>query len=421
MQTDHRGGELYFDAVPLARLAAEFGTPLYVYSAGRIQSNFARLSQAFQLPRANPSVSIHYSVKANSNASLLRLLRDLGAGFDVVSGGELFRVLRAGAQPAMIVFAGVGKTEAEIEQGLRAGIGWFNVESADELETLDAAAGRLGRIAVVALRLNPGVEPDTHHHIRTSGVGSKFGLPVDEALSLCRAHPRYAHIQMRGVHIHIGSQLPGPEPVIEALETAHEVMHKARAGGAPMDTLDLGGGFPVAYREGERAPDFADFAAPINDWLLRHSPPIAHVMLEPGRSMVADAGVLLTSVQAVKQAAGRQLVIVDAGMNTLLRPALYDAYHRVVPLHPTDHSALSTDIAGPICESADFLARDRSLPPLRRGDRLAILDVGAYGFSMASHYNSHPLPAEVLVEGETYRLVRRREAYEDMVKLEENR
>lgn len=418
MHTDYRGGELYCEVVPLARLATEFGTPLYVYSAGRIQSNFARLAQAFQLPGANPSVSIHYSVKANSNASLLRLLRDLGAGFDVVSGGELFRVLRAGAQPAMVVFAGVGKTEAEIEQGLRAGIGWFNVESVDELDTLNAAAGRLGKTAVVALRLNPGVEPDTHHHIRTSGAESKFGLPVDEALKLCREHPRFAHVQIRGLHIHIGSQLPGPGPVIQALGTAHEVMHGARAAGAPMDALDLGGGFPVAYREGERAPAFADFAGPINDWLLRHSPPIAHVMLEPGRSIVADAGVLLTSVQAVKQASGRQLAIVDAGMNTLLRPALYDAYHRVLPITASDVRRLPTDVAGPICESADFLARARSLPPLRRGDQLAILDAGAYGFSMASHYNSHPLPAEVLVEGESYRVIRRRETYGDLVKNE---
>jgi diaminopimelate decarboxylase len=396
--------------VPLSRLAGEFGTPLYVYSAASIRENYRRLAAAF----APLHPLICFAVKANFNLALLRLLRAEGAGFDIVSGGELYRALRAGAAPQSIVFAGVGKTEAELAEGLAAGIGWFNVESADELARLNRLAAARGQHARVALRLNPDVSPDTHRHIQTGGARNKFGLPLAEALALARqASQAYPAIDLRGAHIHIGSQVPGPAATLAALEVALDFAAQVEG----VDTLDLGGGFPVAYREDAPFPGIEAFAAPIVERLLPLARPM-HIHLEPGRYLVAEAGALLTTVQAVKQVAGRRTLVVDAGMQTLLRPALYDAYHRVLPLTsaaPASGEPLETDVVGPICESADVLARDRWLPALAPGDRLAILDVGAYGFSMASQYNSHPRPAEVLVDREAVRLVRRRETYEDLV------
>jgi diaminopimelate decarboxylase len=323
----------------------------------------------------------------------------------------LYCALRASADPAQIVFAGVGKTDAELEHALEAGVGWINVESADELERLNTLAARRGSHATVALRLNPGVEPDTHHHIRTGGLGSKFGLPVGEALALAQRAAEFPAVRLRGAHIHIGSQVPDPAPSLRAIEVALAFMADVPG----LDTLDLGGGFPVPYREADHFPELETFAAPI---VARLRPLVGrlHFHLEPGRRLVADAGALVATVQAVKDVAGRRTLVVDAGMNTLLRPALYDAYHRVAPLHrPADHAALATDVVGPICESADVLARDRTLPPLRAGQRLALLDAGAYGYSMASNYNAQPRPAEVLVEDGTARLIRRRETYADLV------
>ncbi|MEP7356287.1 MAG: diaminopimelate decarboxylase, partial [Anaerolineales bacterium] len=336
-------------------------------------------------------------------------------GFDIVSGGELYRVLRAGAAPQRIVFAGVGKTEAEQAAGLEAGVGWFNVESGDELARLNALAAARGQRARVALRLNPDVTPDTHHHIQTGGARNKFGLAPAEALALAeRAGREYAAIELRGVHIHIGSQVPNSGSTLEALEVA--LRFAAQVPG--IDTLDLGGGFPVAYRETDQYASIEEFAAPIVERLR----PLAgrwHFHLEPGRYLAANAGALLATVQAVKDISGRRTLVVDAGMQTLLRPALYDAYHRVTALaEQAELERVTQDVVGPICESADVLARERALPPLAPGERLAILDTGAYGFSMASQYNSQPRPAEVLVDGGAVRLVRRRETYEMMMRDE---
>ncbi len=400
---------LHCDAVPLAELAAQYGTPLYVYSATAVRENYRRLAAAFAAlhPR------ICYAVKANGNLALLRLLKEAGAGFDIVSGGELFRALRAGADPASLVFAGVGKTDAELTAALAANIGWFNVESADEAARLNALAGAAGKRATVALRLNPGVDPDTHHHIRTGGSGSKFGLPVPEALALAGRWGDYPALDLRGAHIHIGSQVPVATPTLAALEVALAFVEAVPS----IDTLDLGGGFPVPYRESDHYAPIEDFAAPI----VARLQPLAgrlHVHLEPGRYLVANTGALLATVQAVKEVAGRRTLILDAGMQTLLRPALYEAYHRALAFEEGAET-VATDLAGPICESADVLARDRALPRLRPGDQLALLEAGAYGFSMASHYNAHPLPAEVLVDGAAHTLIRRRESYADLIAAEE--
>ena len=400
--------QLRCDDVPLAELSEAYGTPLYVYSAAAVRGNYQRLAAAF----APLQPQICYAVKANGSLALLRLLREAGAGFDIVSGGELDRALRAGADPATLVFAGVGKTDAELREALAARIGWFNVESADELARLNALAAAAGARVRVALRLNPGVDPDTHHHIRTGGLHSKFGLPVAEALGLVARWGDFPALDLRGAHIHIGSQVPDATPTLAAVEVALRFIEQAPS----IDTLDLGGGFPVPYREGDDYAPVEAFAAPLVE-RLRPLVGRLHFHLEPGRYLVADAGALLATVQAVKDVAGRRTLIVDAGMQTLLRPALYEAHHRVAPL-TAGGDPVPTDVAGPICESADYLAHDRALPPLRPGDRLALLEAGAYGFSMASHYNAHPLPAEVLVEGTSHRLIRRRETYADLARAE---
>lgn len=413
----YQANELTCEAVPLARLAHEFGTPLYVYSANALRANYHRLAAAFA--PLNPLTC--YAVKANFNLALLRILKDEGAGFDIVSGGELHRVLAIGADPARLVFAGVGKTDAELAAGLKANIGWFNVESADELARLNALASATGRTARIALRLNPNVDPHTHHHIATGGGHSKFGLPVDEALALVRRAADYPAVRFRGVHIHIGSQIPDPASTLQAIEIALDFIRHAPTKSVDFDTLDIGGGFPVAYRDTDVYPSLEDFAAPI---VGRLAPLVGqfHFHLEPGRFLVANTGALLASVQAIKTMAGRRTIVVDAGMHTLLRPALYDAYHRVLPLRQppavTRIGQRSADVVGPICESADVLARDRDLPELKPGDGLALMDAGAYGFSMASNYNAQPRPAEVLVDGDTVQVIRQRETLDDLLRLE---
>lgn len=400
--------QLLAESVPLAELAQAYGTPLYVYSAARLRHNYARIEAAFAPLRP----LICYAVKANSNLAILKLLQAEGAGFDIVSGGELFRALKIGAQARHIVFAGVGKTEAEIEQALRAGVGWINLESDGELRRVGAVAGRLGLTAQVAIRLRPDVEADTHHHISTGSVTSKFGVPVAQALEMVRA--QVPNVAIKGAHIHIGSQLGSPQATLQALEAMLDFVEAARQLGNEITTLDLGGGFPVAYREDEALPSIEAFASLIVERLADWP---GDVHLEPGRSIVADAAALLCQVQYEKvDPSGRRIVITDAGMQTLIRPALYEAYHRTWPVAQKLDTPLSpADVAGPICESADFLARNRLLPTFQSGDLLALLDAGAYGFSMASNYNSHPLPAEVLVDGDSHRLIRQRQTYEDLV------
>jgi diaminopimelate decarboxylase len=400
--------QLYCEDVPLATLAQTYGTPLYVYSANRLRENYQRIAAAF----APLKPVVCYAVKANSNLALMKLLMAEGAGFDIVSGGELYRALKIGADPAHIVFAGVGKTESEIEQALLAKVGWINLESEGELRRVGDVAGRLGITARVAIRLRPDVEADTHHHISTGSAASKFGVPVAQALEMVQA--QVPNVEIKGAHIHIGSQLGSPQATLQALEAMLGFVEAANALGTDITTLDLGGGFPVAYRDDENLPSVESFAALI---VARLKGWWGDVHLEPGRSIVADAAALVTTVQYEKvDPQGRRIIIADAGMQTLIRPALYEAHHRTWPVTQKVDTPLSrADVAGPICESADFLARNRQLPNFQSGELLALLDAGAYGFSMASNYNSHPLPAEVLVEGESHRLIRKRQTYDDLL------
>ncbi len=404
---------LHCDSVALTTLAEKFGTPLYVYSANRLRENYRRLVNA--VAKIKPTIC--YSVKANSNLSLLKILKDEGASFDIVSGGELFRVLKINADAERIVFAGVGKTESEIDFALQSKVGWINVESEDELIRVNERARRLDTSAVIAIRLRPDVDAATHHHISTGHTMSKFGVPVSLALEMTRM--KLSNVKIRGAHIHIGSQLGNPQATLKAIEVALDFVARANQAGAEIEALDVGGGFPVPYRADDPKPDIESFAAPIVDRLSQS--PIKNFHLEPGRFIIADTAALITTVQYVKD----RIAIVDAGMQTLIRPALYEAYHQVLPvetLHVTSMpvetlhvTSLQMDIAGPICESSDFLARDRELPNLKSGDLLAFTHAGAYGFSMASNYNSHPLPAEVLVENDSCRVIRKRQAYNDLI------
>ncbi len=399
----YRGGALYCEDANLAELAQEFGTPLYIYSQARILHNVHQLQAAFA--PANPLLC--FSVKANNNRALLSLLHAQGLGFDVVSGGELHCALRAGAPAHNIAFAGVGKTDAELQQALQARIGWLNVETAEELERLEQLAASAGVRQQVVLRLNPAIDADTQHQIATGGANAKFGLLVEEARALA-ARP-WAHLDLCGVHLHIGSQLRSPAATLAALDVALEFMHTT----LPSATvLDLGGGFPVAYHFGEAVPDISVFAAPILHRLASHARPL-RLLLEPGRCLLADASTLLVTVLAVRHRSAARTVIVDGGMNTLARPAIYGAHHELLPLRHAP-AAGPADIAGPICESTDVLARQRSLPALQRGDLLAICTTGAYGYSMASQYNAQPRPAEVLVTGTNARIIRRRETFADL-------
>ena len=401
-----RKEQAYCQDVRLADLAARFGTPLYVYSRQQLQANYRQVREAFDPLGAQ----VRYSVKANSNGALLRLLREWAAGFDVVSGGELYRSLRAGADPRTIVFAGVGKTEAELRFAVTTGVGWINVEAREELAALEAIAAEVGARPQVALRLNPALDADTHRHIATGGYRSKFGVDLDEAERLLAGAARFAHLDLAGLHVHVGSQLASPDATVVAVGKALVLIDRCR-----LRMLDVGGGFPVDYRSGAGSPPdpsaFAQALAP----LLRDRR--LELLIEPGRSIVADAGLLLARVLNVKSRAGRQIVVVDAGMTDLIRPALYEAYHPIVPLAARGDS-IPSDVVGPVCESADAFATDRPLPPLQPGDLLAITHAGAYGYVMASNYNSRPRSAEVLIDGASATLIRRRETFDDLVATE---
>ena len=407
----YRDRSLYCEDVPLADLARKTGTPCYVYSGSTILENFRAYDRAFG---ATPH-TVCYAVKANSNLSLLRMLAQAGSGFDIVSGGELFRVLRAGGDPAKVVFSGVGKTAEEITAALKAGIHSFNCESEPEIALIDALAHRAGVQARVALRVNPDVEAKTHAYISTGRLTHKFGVDIGEAEAIYDRARKHSNLLLEGVSCHIGSQILDTAPVFEAVDRVLGLIDRLRQMRLPIQTADLGGGLGVAYKPEDVTPAICQFvkmlAAKVEGRGLK-------VMIEPGRSIVGGAGILLTRVLYRKKSGDKEFVIVDAAMNDLIRPSLYSAHHEIIAVRQGGESTLIADIVGPVCETGDFLARGRSMPEVFPGDLMAVCTAGAYGFTQASNYNSRPRAAEVMVEGSSWRTIRERETYEDLVRGE---
>ena len=407
-----RDGWLHADEIPLTELAARHGTPAYVYSASMVRSQYARLDGAL----GSTPHRLHYSVKANGNLALLALLRELGAGVDIVSGGELFRALRAGFSGPDVVFSGVGKTVAELEQAVDAEVKLVNVESEAELRLLDAVAERAGRVVPVALRVNPEVEVETaHHYTRTGARGDKFGIPFDEALSVARIADQLPNVSLAGLDMHIGSQLTRIDPYADGVRRLLELRAAISDGGGGRELryLDIGGGLAVTY-DAETEPDLAAFAEIIIP-AARESG--LELVMEPGRFLVGNAGLLLTRVLYRKRSGGKDYVITDAGMTELLRPSHYNAFHRIEPVGPAGEAGV-VDVVGPVCESGDFFARDRSLGDVAPGDLIVVGSAGAYGAVMSSHYNARPRVPELLVDGSRVAVARERETLEDLVRHE---
>ncbi len=408
---EYREQHLSCEEVALDQIADQTGTPCYVYSSRTILQCYSAYDQAFgDVPH-----TVCYAVKANSNLALLRLLAGAGSGFDIVSGGELFRVLEAGGDPRKVVFSGVGKTTDEIEYALTNGIFSFNCESEPELELLDSIAGRRGVRARVAIRVNPDVDAATHPYISTGMRNHKFGIDISEVEGVYHRAMSLANLALESVSCHIGSQLLDTRPMLEAIRKMVALVDRLRAAGVPITHIDLGGGLGIPYRRTESRPDIDELVAGIRGLLSGKN---LHAMVEPGRSIVGEAGVLLTRVLFRKRNGNKEFVIVDAAMNDLIRPALYQSHHEIVPVVRDSPELIRADVVGPVCETGDFLARDREMPDMRAGDLLAICTAGAYGFVQSSNYNSRPRPPEVLVEGSSFRTIRRRETYRDLVEPE---
>ncbi|MFL5463588.1 MAG: diaminopimelate decarboxylase [Gemmatimonadaceae bacterium] len=397
--------------VSLDVVAREVGTPCYVYSSAAIREQYHLLRAAL----GDLDARLHYSVKANSSIAILALLRELGAGLDIVSGGELFRALEAGYTGKDIVFSGVGKTEREMEEALQAGVLLFNVESEQELHVLDAVAGRLGVVAPVTLRVNPEVLVDTPHpYTRTGEKGMKFGIPFDEALAVAKVAVSLTNLRLRGLDMHVGSQISQFAPYEVGLQRLLHLRREIeRDTKVRLEYLDIGGGLAVTY-DVERSVDVHHFGEVIRALVSGSG---LRIILEPGRYLVGNAGILLTRVLYRKRSGGKEFIIADAGMTDLLRPSHYNAFHRIEAVNPRGASTVA-DVVGPICESGDFLARDRQIDDAQPGDLLAVQSTGAYGFVMSSNYNSRPRPAEVLVDGDKFAVITERESYEDLIRKE---
>jgi diaminopimelate decarboxylase len=411
----YRDGALHAEDVPLARIAAEVGTPTYVYSRATLERHYRVFDGAF----AGEPHLLCYSMKANSNLAVLRAMVQLGAGVDIVSGGELHRALRAGADPKKIVFSGVGKRADEIEYALASGILSFNVESHDELEAIERIAARLGRRAPISLRVNPDVDAQTHPYIATGLKKNKFGIPVAHARDEYRYAAASAHLEVVGIDCHIGSQLTKVAPFRDAVARVAELVRGLAAEGNRIHHVDVGGGLGIPYGN-EEPPSPEEYGAAIREGIAPLAGLGVTLVCEPGRVIVGNAGVLLTRVLYLKQGEAKSFVIVDAAFNDLIRPAFYDSFHAIEPVvQRSNPEPLVADVVGPICETGDFLARDRALPRPDRGDLLAVMSGGAYGFSMASNYNSRPRAAEVMVSGDRFAVVRRRETLDDLIRGEE--
>ena len=412
--------QLYCEDVPIEQIAQQLGTPIYIYSAATFKDHYRKLSDAFS--ELDPLIC--YSVKSCGNINICRILAHMDSGFDVVSGGELFRVLQAGGKAQRVVYAGVGKTDDEIRQAIEAGICLFNIESEAELENIINITAHMGQKVHAALRLNPDVDPKTHRHTTTGKKETKFGVDLERAAGVFETYGRNKFVKLTGIHIHIGSPINNVEPYVQALQKTLAFIEALRHKGYTVDALDIGGGFGADYTADE-APAAADYAAAIVP-LLRDKN--LHLILEPGRSISANAGILLCRVLYLKKGGDKTFAVIDAAMNDLIRPVLYDAFHFIWPVRVDDKFVIKQrhdpmkiedlqryDVVGPICETGDCLAKDRLLPPVQRGDLLAIFTAGAYGFAMSSQYNARCRAAEVLVEGSRFRLIRKRETYEDLI------
>ena len=400
------------DGLSLASIAEAEGTPLYVYSAALIRERYREIDEALgSYPHA-----LHYALKANSTLGIVRLLRDLGSAVDANSGGEIEVALRAGLSPREIVFTGVGKTRAEIERAVALGVKAINVESPGELDRIDAIAQAQGARARVALRVNPDIDAESHPHISTGLIAHKFGMPVDQVRALCRTATSRRGLALVGIHVHVGSQIVTLEPLRRAAEMLVRLASELRDRGMAIEHVDLGGGLGISY-DGSPVPSPAEYASALVS-VVR--PSGLNILLEPGRTVVGPAGALVARVVDVKeQAGGKRFVVIDAGMSELMRPALYGAYHRIHVLEPKRGADAVCDVVGPLCETGDVLGTDRKLPLASAGDLIAVLDVGAYGSAMASNYNRHSLPAEVLVDHEAWRVIRRRQTIDDMLGCED--
>ncbi len=410
---NYQRGELFCESTPISEVVQKLGTPLYLYSYHSLIDNYTRVRDAFH--KLSPLIC--YSIKANGNLTISRILAQEGAGCDIVSGGELYKALQAGFPSQKIAFAGPGKNEKEIEYALKEDVFMLNVESASELELIGKTAQRSGRSARVSLRINPDVDAQTHHYITTGKKRNKFGICFDEAEELYGKIKNSSFLELIGVHMHIGSQITTPAPYLEALEKVVEFVLKLKRKGLDLRYIDMGGGFGIGYEEGKLPLDIEELAEKI--YLLIEKSGMK-LILEPGRFLVGPAGILITKALYKKNSAEKTFIIVDAGMNDLIRPSLYGAYHQIKKLkEPYDKDSLEVvDVVGPICESGDFFAKDRELPPIKEGEYLAIMDAGAFGFSMSFTYNARPRAAEVLVKDGRWWIIRERGTYPDLIRGE---
>ena len=407
-----RNGIWYAEEIPLADLAKEFGTPLYVYSKKALTEAYKAYDRACVDAKGERRARVHYAMKANSNLAVIDCFKNLGAGFDLVSGGELARALTIGAEPSSLVFAGVGKSAAEIAQALKAGVKCINVESIAELHKINRVAKELNCRAPISLRVNPDVDAQTHPYISTGLKGNKFGIAYYEVLKTYREAAQLSQIDIVGIDCHIGSQITTTEPYLDALDKVLDLVEQLKKEGIIIHHLDLGGGLGIAYGA-ETPPDITEFTNALLNRITERGFSHLDVILEPGRSLVGNAGVLLTQVEYLKPGTEKNFCIVDAAMTELLRPALYEAHHGIVPIEKKSAKTVIYDVVGPVCESGDWLGRDRALA-IEEGDVLAILSAGAYGFVMASNYNTRPMPAEILVDGKNAYVVRKRQKLVDL-------
>ncbi len=406
----YHGNELYCEDVPVTEIADAIGTPFYLYSHHTLENHFTVFDNAFK----GIDHLTCFSVKANSNLAVLKLIINLGGGVDIVSGGELFRALKAGVDPRKVVFSGVGKQVHELEYALKTGILMFNVESSQELDSLNGVAGRVGIKAPIAIRVNPHIDPQTHPYISTGMKKNKFGIEVQQALKDYRAAQKLEHIEVVGVDCHIGSQITEIGPFVEALGKVKELVLALRADNIQISAIDLGGGLGITYDQ-EQPPRPEEYAAALIEEMGDMN---CRLILEPGRVIAGNAGILVTRVVYIKEGSEKTFVTVDAAMNDLVRPSLYGSFQAIQPVIREQKGEMVADIVGPICESGDFLAKDRNIPRLQAGDLIAVMSAGAYGFTMASNYNSRPKVSEIMVKEDEFFVVRQRESYDDLIRGE---